>query len=359
MARPGPEGPSADRDGQRRARGPSRRAGAGHDRPLIRLLRSPGTTSTTGETLFAPAVRGKTTRWLGSLDQPHTLGYLDDMARALATLGERTRPTARCGISPPPSRSPGAGFSSSYSRRLAAAEDRCGAQADGPAAGASSTRCCASSTRRCISSSARSSRTRRSSRLPSARSSTPHPEAIARTVAGSSICSLELGRAPLRLLRQPRRQVGLSGPARLARVREVPRGDPGGRPRTLVDRASLIPVPRTVPERYARQYLDRARRLHEEFWRARGLTPPDLEALQAAIVDRTFSCGSGGRGGRPRAGSARRRGAGATVPRPRSATWPCSTSSSRPENVVMLLGRDVVFGLWGVVGGVGARSVSG
>ena len=32
-----------------------------------------GTTSTTGETLFKPAVRGKTTRWLGSLDQPHTL----------------------------------------------------------------------------------------------------------------------------------------------------------------------------------------------------------------------------------------------------------------------------------------------
>jgi hypothetical protein len=37
----------------------------------------------------------------------------------------------------------------------------------------------------------------------------------------------------------------------------------------LVDRASLIPVPRTVPERYARQYLDRARRLHEEFWETR------------------------------------------------------------------------------------------
>jgi nucleoside-diphosphate-sugar epimerase len=48
-----------------------------------------GTASTTGENLFAPAVRGKTARWLGSLDQPHTLGYLEDMARALATLGER------------------------------------------------------------------------------------------------------------------------------------------------------------------------------------------------------------------------------------------------------------------------------
>ena len=37
----------------------------------------------------------------------------------------------------------------------------------------------------------------------------------------------------------------------------------------LLDRASLIPVPRTVPERYARQYLDRARRLHQEFWESR------------------------------------------------------------------------------------------
>jgi nucleoside-diphosphate-sugar epimerase len=34
-------------------------------------------------------VRGKKARWPGSLDQPHTLGYLEDMARALATLGER------------------------------------------------------------------------------------------------------------------------------------------------------------------------------------------------------------------------------------------------------------------------------
>jgi nucleoside-diphosphate-sugar epimerase len=49
-----------------------------------------GTASTTGENLFGPAVRGKTARWLGSLDQPHTLGYLEDMARALATLGERS-----------------------------------------------------------------------------------------------------------------------------------------------------------------------------------------------------------------------------------------------------------------------------
>jgi nucleoside-diphosphate-sugar epimerase len=48
-----------------------------------------GTASTVGENLMKPALRGKRTRWLGSLDQPHTLNYLEDMARALVTLGER------------------------------------------------------------------------------------------------------------------------------------------------------------------------------------------------------------------------------------------------------------------------------
>ena len=48
-----------------------------------------GTGSTVGENLMNPALRGKRARWLGSLDQPHTLNYLEDMARALVTLGER------------------------------------------------------------------------------------------------------------------------------------------------------------------------------------------------------------------------------------------------------------------------------
>jgi nucleoside-diphosphate-sugar epimerase len=48
-----------------------------------------GTTSTVGDNLMKPVLRGKRARWLGSLDQPHTLNYLDDMARALVTLGER------------------------------------------------------------------------------------------------------------------------------------------------------------------------------------------------------------------------------------------------------------------------------
>jgi nucleoside-diphosphate-sugar epimerase len=35
-----------------------------------------GTTSTVGDNIMKPVVRGKRARWLGSLDQPHTLNYL-------------------------------------------------------------------------------------------------------------------------------------------------------------------------------------------------------------------------------------------------------------------------------------------
>jgi nucleoside-diphosphate-sugar epimerase len=48
-----------------------------------------GTTTTVGDNLMKPVLRGKPARWLGSLDQLHTLNYLEDMARALVTLGER------------------------------------------------------------------------------------------------------------------------------------------------------------------------------------------------------------------------------------------------------------------------------
>jgi nucleoside-diphosphate-sugar epimerase len=48
-----------------------------------------GTGSTVGENIMKPALRGRRARWLGSLDQPHTLNYLEDMARALVMLGER------------------------------------------------------------------------------------------------------------------------------------------------------------------------------------------------------------------------------------------------------------------------------
>lgn len=48
-----------------------------------------GTGTTAGDNIMKPALRGKRTRWLGSLDQPHMLNYLEDMARALVTLGQR------------------------------------------------------------------------------------------------------------------------------------------------------------------------------------------------------------------------------------------------------------------------------
>ena len=48
-----------------------------------------GTASTVGENIMKPALQGKRVRWLGSLDQPHTLNYLEDMGRGLVTLGER------------------------------------------------------------------------------------------------------------------------------------------------------------------------------------------------------------------------------------------------------------------------------
>jgi nucleoside-diphosphate-sugar epimerase len=48
-----------------------------------------GTATTAGDNVMKPALRGKRARWLGSLDQPHTLNYLEDMARALVTLGAR------------------------------------------------------------------------------------------------------------------------------------------------------------------------------------------------------------------------------------------------------------------------------
>ena len=48
-----------------------------------------GTGTTAGDSIMKPALRGKRARWLGSLDQPHTLNYLEDMGRALVTLGVR------------------------------------------------------------------------------------------------------------------------------------------------------------------------------------------------------------------------------------------------------------------------------
>jgi len=46
-----------------------------------------GIDSGLGERVFAWALRGKKLGWLGSLEQPHTVSYLPDMARGLVTLG--------------------------------------------------------------------------------------------------------------------------------------------------------------------------------------------------------------------------------------------------------------------------------
>jgi len=49
-----------------------------------------GANSVVGDILFGAAATGKRARWLGRLDVPHSLNYLPDVARALATLGARS-----------------------------------------------------------------------------------------------------------------------------------------------------------------------------------------------------------------------------------------------------------------------------
>ena len=48
-----------------------------------------GLSSAAGEWMFRDVLAGKAASWVGSLDQPHTLNYLEDLGRALVTLGER------------------------------------------------------------------------------------------------------------------------------------------------------------------------------------------------------------------------------------------------------------------------------
>jgi nucleoside-diphosphate-sugar epimerase len=54
-----------------------------------------GVNTTIGPNVFAAALAGKTTRWVGDLDQPHTVAYLPDTAAALVTLGERAEADGR------------------------------------------------------------------------------------------------------------------------------------------------------------------------------------------------------------------------------------------------------------------------
>ncbi|GAA3557729.1 NAD-dependent epimerase/dehydratase family protein [Nonomuraea rosea] len=54
-----------------------------------------GVNTAIGPTIFAAALAGKTMRWVGDLDQPHTVAYLPDIAAALVTLGEHAEADGR------------------------------------------------------------------------------------------------------------------------------------------------------------------------------------------------------------------------------------------------------------------------
>ena len=52
----------------------------------------PGATNTiAGQLIFPAVVAGERAHWIGSLDAPHSLNYIEDVARALMTLGEDPR----------------------------------------------------------------------------------------------------------------------------------------------------------------------------------------------------------------------------------------------------------------------------
>ena len=63
-----------------------------------------GLSSAVGRRFFQTLLAGKKTLWYGSLDQPHTLSYLPDLARAFVILG--TRPEAEGGVWHTPAAAP-------------------------------------------------------------------------------------------------------------------------------------------------------------------------------------------------------------------------------------------------------------
>jgi nucleoside-diphosphate-sugar epimerase len=48
-----------------------------------------GTNAIGGDLVFAPLMAGKKVNWVGSLDAPHTMSYVENFAKGLVTLGER------------------------------------------------------------------------------------------------------------------------------------------------------------------------------------------------------------------------------------------------------------------------------
>ncbi|MFW6206278.1 MAG: NAD-dependent epimerase/dehydratase family protein [Gemmatimonadota bacterium] len=62
----------------------------------------PGALNTVAGQLVLPAVvAGKKARWIGALDQPHSLNYVDDFARGLITLGTSPRAAGEVWHIPP------------------------------------------------------------------------------------------------------------------------------------------------------------------------------------------------------------------------------------------------------------------
>jgi nucleoside-diphosphate-sugar epimerase len=57
--------------------------------------------SAAGERLFPAVLSGGKAMWAGSLDQPHSLTFIDDFARALVTLGEREEALGQVWHAPP------------------------------------------------------------------------------------------------------------------------------------------------------------------------------------------------------------------------------------------------------------------
>lgn len=57
--------------------------------------------SVAGERLFPVVLRGRTARWPGRLDQPHSMTFIADFARVLVTLGEREEAWGEVWHAPP------------------------------------------------------------------------------------------------------------------------------------------------------------------------------------------------------------------------------------------------------------------
>lgn len=56
--------------------------------------------SALGERVFPPALKGKPMQLVGDIDLPHSFGYIGDVARGLATLGERDEALGRAWLLP-------------------------------------------------------------------------------------------------------------------------------------------------------------------------------------------------------------------------------------------------------------------